>query len=69
MKEKAKILTGIKMLEFDGCSEIWVKSWEDWVRFFSSEEYNRAMSPDCKYFMAMPISVYAGRRTWCLGRR
>jgi len=45
-KEKAKELTGIKMLEFDGCSEIWVQSWEDWMKFYSSEEYAKAMSPD-----------------------
>jgi hypothetical protein len=33
MKEKAKSL-GLTHLDFDGCSEIWVKSWEDWERFY-----------------------------------
>jgi hypothetical protein len=23
-------------------------------------QYAKAMSPDCEYFMAMPISIYAG---------
>ena len=67
MKQKAQSLTGIKMLEFDGCSEIWVKSWDDWVNFFSSPEYNAALSPDCKYFMQMPISVYAGEENLMFG--
>ena len=33
MKEKANSL-GLEHLDFDGCSEIWVKSWDDWMRFF-----------------------------------
>jgi len=34
MKEKAKSL-GLVHLDFDGCSEIWVKSWEDWEKFYN----------------------------------
>jgi len=64
-----KQLDGIKMLEFDGCSEIWVEKWDDWMTFFGSDEYAKAMGPDCKYFMQMPISVYVGRRMWFLGGR
>jgi hypothetical protein len=56
------------MLEFDGCSEIWVKSWEDWMKFYSSDEYAKAMSPDCAYFMAMPISVYVGEENLVFGK-
>jgi hypothetical protein len=33
MKEKAKSL-GLQHVDFDGCSEIWVQSWEDWMSFF-----------------------------------
>lgn len=33
MKEKARSL-GLNHLEYDGCSEIWVKEWDDWLRFF-----------------------------------
>lgn len=56
------------MLEFDGCSEIWVKSWDDWMRFYSSDEYAKAMDPDCKYFMKMPISVYVGQENLIFGK-
>jgi len=64
------------LLDFDGCSEIWVKSWDDWERFSSvrfacqsqsqtnteqSPEYARLLAPDCDLFMAMPIKVMAGR--------
>ncbi|KAK3703728.1 hypothetical protein LTR37_014306 [Vermiconidia calcicola] len=59
LKEKAQSL-GLEHLDFDGCSEIWVKSWDDWVRFYQSEEYSKALAPDCKHFMAMPIHVAVG---------
>jgi hypothetical protein len=56
------------MLEFDGCSEIWVKSWDDWMKFYTSDEYAKAMSPDCAYFMAMPISIYVGEENLVFGK-
>lgn len=34
MKEKAKSL-GLVHMDFDGCSEIWVKTWDDWEKFFN----------------------------------
>jgi hypothetical protein len=55
------------MLEFDGCSELWVKSWDDWVKFSSSDEYAKAMSPDNKHFMDMPIHVYVGQENVIFG--
>ena len=69
MKERVKQLTDIQMLEFDGCSEIWVQNWDDWMRFYSSEEYAKAMSPDCEHFMAMPIHVYAGEENIVFGEK
>ena len=33
MKEKAKSL-GLEHLDFDGCSELWVKDFEDALKFF-----------------------------------
>lgn len=32
MKEKVKGL-GMELMDWDGCSEIWVKNWEDWENF------------------------------------
>lgn len=43
MKEKVKSL-GMEVLEYDACSTIWVKTWEDWVEFSSSEEYQAGES-------------------------
>ncbi|KAF2492443.1 hypothetical protein BU16DRAFT_515406 [Lophium mytilinum] len=38
MKEKVKSL-GMDLLDYDGCSQIWVKSWDDWEKFFTSPQY------------------------------
>lgn len=57
-----------QMLDFDGCSELWVRSWEDWMKFYESEEYAKAMAPDCKHFMDMPISIYIGEENLVFGK-
>lgn len=38
------------------------------MRFYSSDEYAKAMSPDCAYFMAMPIQVYVGQENVIFGK-
>jgi hypothetical protein len=44
-KEKAKtFVVGMEMLDFDGCSEILVDSFEEGMAFFKSEEYVQKMS-------------------------
>ena len=43
MKEKAKEL-GLPQLEYDGCSDIYVKSWDEWMRFYKSPEYAEALN-------------------------
>lgn len=67
MKEKAKSL-GLTHMDFDGCSEIWVKDWESYERFMNSPEYANVMNPDCKHFMEMPIHVMAGYENVIFGR-
>lgn len=42
LKEKAKAL-GLAQLEYDGCSDIYVKNWEDWMKFYKSPEYAEKM--------------------------
>ena len=38
------------------------------MRFYSSDEYAKAMAPDCEHFMAMPISVYIGEENLVFGK-
>ncbi|KAF2404504.1 hypothetical protein EJ06DRAFT_526587 [Trichodelitschia bisporula] len=66
-KEKVTAL-GMDLMDYDGCSEIWVRSMDDWERFFKSPEYNAAMSKDCANFMGMPIRVMAGREHLVFGK-
>ncbi|KAF2737735.1 hypothetical protein EJ04DRAFT_430505, partial [Polyplosphaeria fusca] len=61
-KKKVQSL-GMELLDYDACSTIWVKSWEDWERFSSSPEYKKALMPDADHFMdykTSGIKVFAG---------
>lgn len=49
MKAKAKSL-GMDLLDYDGCSTLWFRNWDDAERFFNSSEYG-ALADDCKHFM------------------
>jgi hypothetical protein len=62
MKARLRAL-GMDCLDYDGCSTLWVRSWEDLTRFFGSDEYMR-LSEDCKNFMETDakgaLKVFAG---------
>lgn len=49
-------------MEFDGCSTLWFKKWEDFENFFTSPEYETNLTDDCKHFMDVEggLSVFAG---------
>lgn len=49
MKEKVKS-TGADLLDYDGCSELWVKSWDDWAKFakVGSRLYPDHVADSCK---------------------
>ncbi|RDW61577.1 hypothetical protein BP5796_11469 [Coleophoma crateriformis] len=61
-------LTGLNVLEFDGCSEIWVREWGDWMKFFQSPEWITDLNPDSVHFMALPISVMVGQENLIFGK-
>lgn len=62
MKQKLQDM-GMDVLDFDGCSTLWVKSFDDLERFFTSPEYQK-LSDDCKNFMETDakgaLKVFAG---------
>lgn len=49
MKDRAKAM-GMELLDYDGCSTLWFRSWRDAEAFFTSPEY-AALAADCKHFM------------------
>jgi hypothetical protein len=62
MKRKVQEL-GMELLDYDACSQIWVKSWDDWVEFASSPEYSATLLPDADHFRdykTSGIKVMAG---------
>lgn len=66
MKERAKSL-GEGFIGYDGCAQLWVKSWDDWLKFYNSEQYAEALGPDCKRFMALPMTYMVGYENIIVG--
>lgn len=66
MKEHARSL-GEGFLDYDGCTELWVKSWTDFMKFHDSEEYTAALGPDTHNFMALPMTYMVGRENLVVG--
>jgi hypothetical protein len=66
MKQWARSLRE-NVLEYDGCAQLWVKSWEDWLAFYNSKEYAAALSNDCDRFMALPMTYMVGYENLIVG--
>jgi hypothetical protein len=66
MKERAKSL-GELFLDYDGCAQLWVNSWEDWMSFYNSKEYAAALGPDCDNFMSLPMTYMVGYENLVVG--
>ncbi|KAF2013900.1 hypothetical protein BU24DRAFT_464626 [Aaosphaeria arxii CBS 175.79] len=70
MKEKIKSL-GMEVLDYDACSQIWVKDWDAWERFSTSPEYAAALLPDADHFMdykTSGIKCFAGHDMIAFGK-
>lgn len=62
LKEKAKD-TGLEQLDFDGCSELYVKNWEDFERFYGSPEYaNNTLRQYLSALLMNPLLTYTTDR-------
>lgn len=62
---KAKVQSfghmGIELLDYEGCSTLWFRNWDDAENFFNSPEY-AGLSADCAHFMdtSKGIKMIAG---------
>ena len=59
MKERARSLGG-DFLDYDGCAQMWVKKWEDYLAFYHSKECATFLSEDCARFVALPLTFMVG---------
>lgn len=66
MQARAKSL-GENFLDYDGCAQLWVKSWDDWLAFYNSPEYAAALKDDCDLFMALPMTYMVGYENLVVG--
>ena len=54
-------------MPFDGCTELYFKTWDDWMRFAMSEEY-AAIAADSVNFLDGQIHVTAGVENLLIGK-
>ncbi|KAH8685063.1 EthD domain-containing protein [Ilyonectria robusta] len=66
MKQRAESL-GENVLDYDGCAQLWVRSWDDWLAFYNSKEYAAALSDDCDRFMTLPMTYMVGYENLVVG--
>lgn len=66
MKARAQSL-GKSTLDYDACAEIWVRTWDDYMDFYTSKEYAASLSKDCDLFMALPVTYMIGQENLVVG--
>lgn len=66
MKGRARSL-GEGVLDYDACAQLWVRTWDDWQAFSSSEEYTSALAEDCRSFMKLPMTYMVGYENLVVG--
>lgn len=66
MKERARSLAE-GVLNYDACAQLWVRTWDDWLAFSSSEEYKSALADDCQLFMKLPMTYMVGYENLVVG--
>lgn len=61
---------GMKTMDYDGCSTLWFKTWEDFEGFFTSPGYEGKLKDDCKHFLDAEggVNVFAGRDVIVFGK-
>ncbi|TPX08632.1 uncharacterized protein E0L32_009971 [Thyridium curvatum] len=65
-KERAKKYGSV--MDYDGCSTLWLASWEDFDQFINSPEY-AALSSDCDHFLDVSsITLFAGHDMIAFGK-
>lgn len=66
MRERARSLGG-NVQDYDGCAQLYVRTWDDWLAFHHSEEYATVLSADCRRFMQFPQTYMVGEEIIIVG--
>lgn len=66
MKGRAQSL-GENVLDYDACAQLWVRTWDDWMKFYTSEEYAASLSDYCDRFMKLPMTYMVGHENLVVG--
>lgn len=62
MKE-GLVKMGMKPMDYDGCSTLWFKNWDDFEKFFTHPDHLAGkLGEDCQHFLDIEsgLEFYAG---------
>lgn len=51
---------GQHILDFDGCSTLWFRSWADYEAFFTAPNFGRLVNDGALFMDTSSVTVYAG---------
>ncbi|KAI9750408.1 MAG: hypothetical protein M1835_001391 [Candelina submexicana] len=66
MKEQVRSL-GMDPLPFDACAEFYVRSFDDWVNFASSQSFRTILADDAENFVDLPLKIMVGQENLIYG--
>ncbi|KAL1851998.1 hypothetical protein Daus18300_012353 [Diaporthe australafricana] len=59
LRAQAKAM-GMPMMDFDGVSEVWVDSMEDWISIVKDPEFREVGAADAGHFITSPATIMLG---------
>ncbi|PWY70266.1 hypothetical protein BO70DRAFT_432306 [Aspergillus heteromorphus CBS 117.55] len=67
MRSLVQTLPGANVLDYDGCAEMWVRKWDDWVAFTESDEFRGVLADDSLGFVKLPLTYMVGYENLVVG--
>ncbi|CAK7240334.1 MAG: hypothetical protein STHCBS139747_001773 [Sporothrix thermara] len=68
-EEKARLAKiGQKVLDFDGCSTLWFRNWDDYEKFFTSPNFAELVADGDLFMDTSSVTVYAGHDMIAFGK-
>lgn len=56
------------MLDFDGCSTLWFRNWDDYEKFFTAPNFASLVADGDLFMDTSSITVYAGQDMIAFGK-
>ncbi|KIH87360.1 hypothetical protein SPBR_05349 [Sporothrix brasiliensis 5110] len=59
---------GQQVLDFDGCSTLWFRNWDDYEQFFTAPDFSELVADGDLFMDTSSVTVYAGHDMIAFGK-